>query len=266
MPNTPAPVLLERDGSLAVLTLNRPRQHNSINVESANALRAALAKIEADPDIRIAILTGSGQSFCAGMDLGAFLDGEGDEILFGENRFAGFVDAPRTKPVIAAIEGAALAGGCEIALACDMIVASETAIFGLPEVGVGIFPVAGGAFRLARKIPPAKALELALTADRITASEANGLGMLNRLTPPGQALTAARHLAQRILRNAPNAVSAAFAVAHQQANQDERQLWQLGEAWWETVTASPDATEGPKAFKEKRRPKWAIQPSGFSCR
>lgn len=250
------PVLLEREGGLAILTLNRPDQHNSVNVDLANALRMALAEVEADPNVRVAILTGAGKSFCAGMDLGAFLGGQGDEILFGENRFAGFVDAPRSKPMIAAIEGAALAGGCEIALACDMIVASKTAVFGLPEVGVGIFPVAGGAFRLARKIPPAKALELILTGDRISAQEADRLGLLNRLTAPGEALQQSRELAHRILGNAPVAVRAALGVSRQQAMQNEHQLWQLSEALWETVTASPDTMEGPRAFKEKRAPRW----------
>ncbi|MFT7596772.1 MAG: enoyl-CoA hydratase [Paracoccaceae bacterium] len=261
MSNTQAPVLLEREGSLAILTLNRPDQHNSVNVEMANALRSAIAEVEVDTSVRVVILAGAGKSFCAGMDLGAFLDGHGNEILFGENRFAGFVDAPRTKPIIAAIEGAALAGGCEIALACDMIVASETATFGLPEVGVGIFPVAGGAFRLASKIPPAKALELVLTGDRISAREANGLGLLNSLTAPGEALQEARELASRILRNAPVAVHAALAVARQLAIQNEKQLWQLSEGWWETVIASPDALEGPQAFKEKRVPNWNTQQS-----
>ena len=173
MPENQPAVRIERDGSIAVLTLNRPEAHNAINSEMTDALRSALAEVEADQTVRVIILTGAGNSFCAGMDLGAFLDGQGNDILFGENRFAGFVDAPRSKPVIAAIEGAALAGGCEIALACDLIVASETAVFGLPEVGVGIIPVAGGAFRLARKIPPAKALELVLTADRMSAFDAD---------------------------------------------------------------------------------------------
>ena len=222
-----------------------------------DALRSALAEVEADQTVRVIILTGAGNSFCAGMDLGAFLDGQDNDILFGENRFAGFVDAPRSKPVIAAIEGAALAGGCEIALACDLIVASETAVFGLPEVGVGIIPVAGGAFRLARKIPPAKALELVLTADRMSAFDADTLGLLNKLTAPGQALQEAKDLAHRILRNAPLAVSAALAVARQQAKQDEYQLWELSEAWWDAVASSPDAQEGPRAFKGRRPPEWA---------
>ncbi len=258
MQNETKPVLYERDGSIAILTLNRPEQHNSVNGELANSLREAIKTAETNVEISVIILAGMGKSFCAGMDLGAFLDGNGDAILFGENRFAGFVDAPRCKPVIAAIEGAALAGGCEIALACDMIVASETARFGLPEVGVGIFPVAGGAFRLARKIPPAKALELVLTGDQISATEADRLGLLNRLVAPGEAVSEARKLALRIARNAPVAVSAALAVARQQAKQNEHQLWELSEDWWETVSASPDASEGPRAFKEKRAPKWKM--------
>lgn len=256
MSNEPNPVLYAREGSLAIVTLNRPEQHNSVNIALAKAQREAITQAEADPEIRVVILTGAGRSFCAGMDLGAFLDGDGDQILFGENRFAGFVDAPRTKPVIAAIEGAALAGGFEIALACDMIVASEAAVFGLPEVGVGIFPVTGGAFRLARKIAPAKALELVLTADRIAAAEADRLGLLNRLMACGEALQEARDLARRILRNAPVAVSAGLAIGRQQVRQNEHLMWELAEAWWESVAASPDASEGPRAFKEKRAPEW----------
>ncbi len=196
-------VLYESRGPVAILTLNRPDQRNSVNVELANALRAALARFEADAAARIAILTGAGHVFSAGMDLKAFLDGDGDAIIFGEGRFAGFIDAPRTKPVIAAVNGPALAGGFELALACDLIVASDTAFFGLPEPGVGIFACAGGPFRLARKIPPAKALELALTADRLGAAEAHALGLVNRLSPPDQVLATALDLAERILRNAP---------------------------------------------------------------
>lgn len=251
-----SPVLFETDGALAIITLNRPDNRNAVNAELADALRDAVARFEADPELRVAILTGQGKVFCAGMDLAAFLDGQGDQILFGENRFAGFVDADRKKPIIASIEGAALAGGLEIALACDLIVSSNAAVFGLPEPGVGIFAVAGGSFRLARKIPQAKALELVLTADRLDAEAALSYGLVSRLAEPGEALEEARALAGRILRNAPRAVEAALAVARLADRQSEAELWALSEKLWPEVCSTPDATEGPLAFLEKREPIW----------
>lgn len=249
-------VLYEQRGEVVVLTLNRPEQRNAVNLELTGALRAALARFEADASARVGILTGAGAVFSAGMDLKAFLDGDGDAILFGEGRFAGFVDAARTKPVIAAVDGPALAGGCELALACDLVVASEAAVFGLPEPGVGIFACAGGPFRLARRIPPAKALELALTADRLPATEAHALGLVNRLAPPGEALEGALDLAERILRNAPRAVDATFALFRAAATAAERDLWDLNDRLWAEVAATDDAREGPRAFTEKRRPRW----------
>ncbi len=172
----PELVLYERRGPVVRLTLNRPEARNAIDARMTEALRDALNRFEAEPQARVGILAGTGKTFCAGMDLKAFLAGEGETILQGEGRFAGFVDAARSKPIIAVVEGPTLAGGFELALACDFIVASETASFGLPEVGVGIFACAGGTFRLARRIPPAKALELCLTAERISAREAHQLG------------------------------------------------------------------------------------------
>lgn len=249
-------VLYETRGAVAILTLNRPDQRNSVNLELAEALRAALSRLEADPEIRVAILTGAGAVFSAGMDLKAFLDGDGDAIIFGEGRFAGLIDAPRTKPIIAAVNGPALAGGCELVLACDLVVASETAFFGLPEPGVGIFACAGGPFRLARRIPPGKALELALTADRLSATDAHAFGLVNRLAPPGQLIDTALELANRILRNAPRAVAATLALVRAAGAQAERELWPLNDRLWAEVAASDDATEGPRAFTEKRRPQW----------
>ena len=249
-------VLYERRGATAVLTLNRPDARNAIDAAMAGALREAVQRFEADDTARAGILTGAGSTFCAGMDLKAFMGGEAEAILFGEGRFAGFVDADRSKPMIAAVEGPALAGGFELALACDFIVASETASFGLPEVGVGIFAVAGGAFRLGRRIPPAKALELCLTADRIPAREASELGLLNRLVPAGGALAAAEELAARITRNAPAAVAASLRVGRSAQAVAERELWALCDRLWDTVAATEDASEGPRAFAEKRPPRW----------
>lgn len=250
-------VLFATDGPVAIITLNRPKQRNAVNAELAGALRTAVDRFEANPELRVAILHGAGTTFCAGMDLAAFLDGQGGDILFGEGRFAGFVDAERTKPIIAAVEGAALAGGMELVLACDMIVAGENASFGLPEVAVGIFPVAGGAFRLARKIPQAKALQLCLTAQRLTAKEAHAFGLVNELAPDGEVLTSAKNLAAQITRNAPLAVAAVFAINRKVATENEDQMWAMCEDIWGAVASSADAIEGPSAFKEKRRPLWS---------
>lgn len=249
------PVLLERDGSVAIIKLNRPDQRNSVNTGLAGALRKAIAEFEASPELRIAVLTGAGPVFCSGMDLGAFLNGEGDDILFGENLFAGFVNAKRTKPVIAAIEGGALAGGLEIALGCDMIVAGQSAKFGVPEVRVGLFPVAGGAFRLAQMIPPSKALEMCLTGDAITAAEAKDLGLINHLVPDGEAFAKAIELARKIALNAPLAVQAMYQVSLL-AKSHEEEAWAASRHWWQCIKDSEDAREGPAAFKEKRSPQW----------
>ncbi|OBY25315.1 crotonase/enoyl-CoA hydratase family protein [Leisingera sp. JC1] len=255
MQNLSPLVLLERVGPVAIITLNRPDQRNSVNTGLADALRKAIVEFETSPELRIAVLTGAGAVFCAGMDLGAFLDGEGDSILFGENLFAGFVNAKRSKPVIAAIEGAAVAGGLELALACDMIVSGKSAKFGLPEVQVGLFPVAGGAFRLAQVIPPAKALEMCLTGDSITATEAQNLGLINHLVPDGEAFSKAIELAGKIASNAPLAVQALYQVS-KFAKSNEQEAWAASRHWWHCIKDSEDAQEGPAAFKEKRSPQW----------
>lgn len=250
-------VRYETEGSVAVLTIDRPEQRNAINAAVAEDLRAAVTRFEADTGARVGILAGAGGVFCAGMDLKAFLGGEAEAILFGKNRFAGFVVAQRTKPIIAAVQGAALAGGFEIALACDLIVAEEGAVFGLPEVGVGIFAVAGGPFRLARRIPPAKALELALTAGRMDAAEAHALGLVNRIADKGGVLDAARALAAEIARNAPLGVTATLRLCRAAERQRESELFDYSEELWQAVAASHDAHEGPQAFIEKRTPEWA---------
>lgn len=249
----------ETRGAIAIVTLNRPKQRNSVNVDVTEGLRAAIARVEADPDVRVAILTGTGDVFCAGMDLAAFVGGDGDAILGGEGRFAGLVDAPRSKPWIAAVNGPALAGGFELVLACDLIVASETAYFALPEPKVGIFACAGGPFRLARRIPPAKALELALTGERLSAQDAAAMGLVNAVTTPDGVLDAALELAERILVNAPLGVSATLALGRAAAAQAEQELWALNDRLWQDVAVSSDAIEGPKAFLEKRRPEWSGQ-------
>lgn len=242
---------------IALLTLNRPEQRNAVNAELAADLRATLARFEADDTARVGILTGAGKVFSAGMDLKAFLAGEGEAILFGEGRFAGFVGANRTKPMIAAVNGAALAGGLEIALGCDLIVAEEGARFALPEVGVGIFAVAGGPFRLVRRIPPARAIELALTGQQIAADEALALGLINRIAQRDDVVRAAMDIAHEIARNAPLGVAATLQVCHAALQERDVALFALSDRLWASVKASEDAAEGPRAFAEKRAPKWA---------
>ena len=217
------------------------------------ALRAATARFEADHDALVAILTGSGdRAFCAGMDLKAFAAGEGPAILEGPGGFAGFTHAQRTKPVIAAVNGAALAGGCELVLSCDLVVAAEHAVFGLPEVKRGLFAASGGALRLPRLIPRARALELLLTGDVIDARTALELGLINSVVPLSQLLAAARELALRICANAPLAVRETLALARAVFSLPEEQLQARNDAAWARIAASEDAREGPRAFAEKR--------------
>jgi enoyl-CoA hydratase/carnithine racemase len=242
---------------IAVVTLDRPERRNAVDAAMTAALRAAMERFEADPEALVAVLTGSGdRAFCAGMDLKAFADGEGPSILEGPGGFAGFTRFPRTKPVIAAVNGAALAGGCELVLACDLIVAAEHAVFGLPEVKRGLFATSGGVLRLPRMIPRARALELLLTGDAIDAGTALGLGLVNSVVPPGQLQQAARDLALRICANAPLAVRETLALARALLTLPEEQLQSRNDAAWARIAASEDSSEGPRAFAEKRPPAW----------
>jgi enoyl-CoA hydratase len=243
--------------AIATITLERPAQRNAIDAAMTAALRAAIARFEADETARVAILTGSGdRAFCAGMDLKAFAAGEGPAILEGPGGFAGFTHAQRTKPVIAAVNGAALAGGCELVLSCDLVVAAEHAVFGLPEVKRGLFATSGGALRLPRLIPRARALELLLTGDVVDARTAHELGLINAVVPHARLAQAARELALRICVNAPLAIRETLALARAAFALPEQQLRAANEAAWARVVASEDAREGPRAFAEKRPPSW----------
>ncbi len=250
-----APVLVERRGAVLVMTLNRPAQRNAVTRAVSLAVAAALDTLDADPDLRVGIVTGSGGSFCSGMDLKAFVDGERPEL--DGRGFAGVTEAPPAKPLIAAVEGYALAGGCELALACDLIVAGEGAMFGLPEASRGLVAGSGGLVRLRERIPPAIALEYALTAARMDAANAHRWGLVNRLVPTGGALDAALALAAEIAANAP--LSIAVSKAIMAAAPD----WPVGERWArqrpmvEAVLGSEDAQEGARAFAEKRAPTWS---------
>ena len=243
---------------IATITLDRPARRNAIDAAMTAALRAAADRFEADPEALVAILTASGdRAFCAGMDLKAFAAGEGPSILEGRGGFAGFTHFPRTKPVIAAVNGAALGGGCEIVLACDLVVAADHAVFGLPEVKRGLFAASGGALRLPRLIARARALELLLTGDVIDARTAHDLGLINKVVPLANLLEAARELALRICANAPLAVRETLALARAVFSLPEEALQARNEAAWARIAASEDAREGPRAFAQKRPPIWA---------
>lgn len=250
-------VRYEVDDRIATVTIDRPDQRNAIDAATTAALRSSFDRFEADPDALVAILTASGdRAFCAGMDLKAFSAGEGPAILDGPGGFAGFTHHPRTKPVIAAVNGAALAGGCELVLSCDLAVAAEHAIFGLPEVKRGLFASSGGVLRLPRMIARARALEMLLTGDAIDARSAHDLGLINRVVPLEQLPGAARSLAARICANAPLAVRETLALARAVFSLPEDQVKARNDAAWARIAASEDAREGPLAFAEKRPATW----------
>jgi len=242
---------------IVTITFNRIEQRNAFDAEMTSRMLAAMDRFEADEDAWVAIVTGAGErAFCAGMDLKAFSVGEGSAILDGRGGFAGFVSYPRTKPVIAAVNGAALAGGCEIMLACDLVVAADHAQFGQPEIKHGLFGGAGGAFRLPRVIPRARAMEMLLTGDSIDAKEAFELGMANVVVPLENLMDAAMDLAHRICANAPIGVRANLALARATYDLSEKDLWEKNSQMLSLVFATEDAREGPAAFAQKRPPQW----------
>lgn len=247
-------VRVERFGAVLVITIDRPGVRNAIDRATSEAIARAVDILDADPSLAVGILTGAGGHFCTGMDLKAFLRGERVELP--GRGLAGLVEAPPAKPLIAAVEGYALAGGCEIALACDLIVASEEAQFGIPEVRRGLIAGSGGLLRLPRRIPPQIAMELALTGDLLPATEARHWGLVNRLVPPGQALQAARDLAERIAANGPLAVRVAKQVISESPTWPADQVWVRQRELLERVIGSEDAREGARAFAEKRAPVW----------
>lgn len=247
-------VLLDRHDRVLVITLDRPERRNAIDRATSEAVAAALDLLDADSGLSVGILTGAGGQFCAGMDLKAFLDGERVELP--GRGLAGLTSAPPQKPLIAAVEGYALAGGCEMALACDLLVAAETAVFGLPEVKRGLIAGSGGLLRLPERLPRAVAMELGLTGRPLPAPEAARWGMVNRLCPPGAALAAALDLAAEIAANAPLALAATKRLVAEGARWDADQMWHRQDALLEPVITSEDAREGARAFVEKRPPVW----------
>ena len=247
----------KRPDCIAIVTLNRPDARNAINVEVTDLLEAAVHDLEADPNISVVILTGAGEvAFSSGADLKEVAKGNLSKLIFGPHGLGGFVFHPRHKPWIAAIEGLALAGGCELALACDLIVATEGGAFGLPEVSRGLVASAGGVYRLPRAIPHAIAVESVVTGNPFSAERAYELGMVTRLVPKGEALSTAVALAKDIARNAPIAVRESLGICRKSLDLDDDALRRLSDEAQERVMATEDFSEGALAFVEKRPPKW----------
>ncbi|MFC8721693.1 crotonase/enoyl-CoA hydratase family protein [Kitasatospora sp. NPDC057198] len=247
-------VLTEYGDGVAVITINRPEARNAVDRAVAEGVAAALDVLDARDDLTVGVITGAGGTFCAGMDLKAFLRGE-RPVVEGRG-LAGLTEAPPAKPLIAAVEGHALAGGCEIVLACDLVVAAEDARFGLPEVKRGLVAAAGGLMRLPERVPRQIAMELALTGGFLDAPRAHAFGLVNRLTANGGALAGARALAAEIAANGPLAVRATKRIVTEAPTWPAAERWQRQRALIDPVFASEDAKEGPRAFAEKRAPRW----------
>ncbi len=248
------PVLTERRDGVLIITLNRPGARNAVNLPLAEGIAAALDELDADDALAVGILTGAGSGFCAGMDLKAFVSGERPWV--GDRGFAGIVQRGSRKPLIAAIEGFAVAGGLEVALACDLIVAARGAKLGIPEVKRSLVAAGGALLRLPQRVSFGVAMELALTGDTVDAERGHELGLVDRLADPGAAVEAALELAGRIAANGPLALAATKEVLQGQRDWTEADFWQRQGEIAGPVFGSDDAREGAVAFSEKRAPVW----------
>jgi enoyl-CoA hydratase len=247
-------VLVDVADGIMTVTLNRPEAKNAANKALAEGVAAAMDELDSNDDIKVAILTGAGGTFCAGMDLKAFVSGETPQI---EGRgFAGLTEQGPRKPLIAAVEGYALAGGLELAISCDLIVTADNAKFGIPETKRGLAAAAGGLMKLPQQIPPRIAMELALTGEFIGAERAASLGLVNHVVPAGTALDAAKELAAKIVANGPLAVAVSKQVILESADWTAAEMWQKQGELVMPVFVSEDAIEGATAFAEKRAPNW----------
>ncbi len=247
-------VLTSAEDGVLTITLNRPEARNAANKALAEGVAAAVDELESNPDLRVAILTGAGGTFCSGMDLKAFVSGETPNV---EGRgFGGLTEYTAKKPIIAAVEGYALAGGLELAISCDLIVAADTSKFGIPEVKRGLAAAAGGLVKLPRQIPSRVAMELALTGDFITAERAYELGLINRVVEAGTALENAKALAATIAANGPLAVAISKQVVASQQDWNSDEMFTKQGAMVMPIFTSEDAIEGATAFAEKRAPNW----------
>lgn len=245
--------IVDIDGPIMVLTINRPEVRNAVDHRTAERMSAALDELDRRSDIRVGVLTGAGGTFCAGMDLKAFVRGERPIAARG---FAGIVERPPTKPLIAAVEGHALAGGFEVALACDLVVAAADAQFGLPEVRRGLVPAAGGMLHLPRRIPLAVANELVLVGRPITAERALVVGLVNAVVPAGKTLVTALEWARTIADNAPLAVQVAKRVLTETLDWPQDEAFARQQPLVAPILTSDDAKEGARAFAERREPIW----------
>ncbi len=246
-------VLTSMEDGILTIRLNRPADSNAVNESLAKGVSAALDLLDGEPGLRVGVITGNGPGFCSGMDLKAFLRGDNPTT---ERGFAGIVRKPANKPLIAAIEGFALAGGLEVALSCDLIVAARGARMGVPEVKRGLVAAAGGLMRLRRRIPYHAAMYLAITGKAITAERAYELGLVNELCDAGQAMACAMALARVIVRNAPLAVQASKEIVQQALDLNEAAGWELQDRLGFPPLYTDDAKEGARAFVEKRDPVW----------
>lgn len=250
MSESTAAVLTEQRGRVLLITLNRPDARNAINAEVANGLWAAIEHLNGDTGLTAGVLTGAGGGFCAGMDLKAFLGGEDISAMMT------FIQKGADKPLIGAIEGFAVAGGLELALTCDLLVAAAGSQLGIPEVKRGLFAAGGGLLRLPSRVGYGKAMEMAITGDSITAEEAASFGLVSQVTEPGGAVDAALALAERVAKNAPLAVAASKQLIKATQGATEADFWAAQGPLQMKVFTSDDAKEGPKAFAEKRSPDW----------
>lgn len=248
------PVLSERRGAVLLITLNRPQARNAVNLPLAEGIAAALDQLDGDQQLSVGVLRGAGKGFCAGMDLKAFA--EGNRPWVGDRGFAGIVMRSSEKPLIAAVEGFAVAGGLEVALACDLIVAGRGARLGLPEVKRGLVAAGGGLLHLPRRIPYHAAMELALTGEPIDAQRAHELGLVNRVVEDGSAAQAALELAEQVATGAPLALVASKRILGAQHDWPAERMWELQGEIAGPVLSSQDAVEGARAFAEKRAPEW----------
>ncbi|MBJ87546.1 MAG: enoyl-CoA hydratase [Acidimicrobiaceae bacterium] len=243
-------VLTETRGRVLLITLNRPEAMNAVNTDLAQGLISAVEQLDTDDGLTAGVLTGNGRGFCSGMDLKAFATG-GPPKGFDQ-----FLENGARKPLIAAIEGFALAGGLEIALTCDLLVAAEDAKIGIREVKVGLFAAGGALLRLPRRLPYSVAMEMALTGKPISADDSKSYGLVSRVTEKGGTVEAALELAEAIAENAPLAVAASKALIQAQQGITEEEFWELQKPYMASVFRSNDAMEGPASFAEKRSPNW----------
>jgi enoyl-CoA hydratase len=251
-----AVVEFERKGTIALVTLNRPEARNAISPEVSQTMASILDEVEADAGLRTVVITGNGEVFCAGADLKVVASGKANDIASGKGGFAGIVTRNFPKPIIAAVQGPALAGGFEIVLACDLVVAADAAKFGIPEAKRGLMAAAGGLIRLPKRVPLAIALELAMTGDPIDADRALNLGLVNRVVPANQVVAEAIAIAERIGENSPIAVRMSRQLVIEAAEMSEQDGWKRTLELMMPVFESGDAIEGATAFAEKRAPVW----------